>query len=167
MEKKKLDVAKSTQRLHESSEAVKTVLINALDHSAKERVAVELDKGHRNAELTLEQNLRTNSLPDLYEAMCEVTSPAPAAELPWLESFAERLSFFKMNAATNFGMRISQIQAIVARTNTLRKKLGLVSEGFEHRVARLLVNNLCECGPSSIEGECPRRGPRPRNGIYL
>ena len=85
--------------------------------------------------------------------MCEVTSPAPAAELPWLESFAERLSFFKMNAATNFGMRISQIQAIVARTNTLRKKLGLVSEGFEHRVARLLVNNLCECGPSSIEGK--------------
>jgi hypothetical protein len=79
-----------------------------------------------------------------------VTSPAPAAELPWLESFAERLSFFKMNAATNFGMRISQIQAIVART---LRKLGLVSEGFEHRVARLLVNNLCECGPSSIEGK--------------
>ena len=54
----RLDVAKSTQKLHESSEAVKTVILDAMDVSAKERVAIELDTNHLDAELTLEQNLR-------------------------------------------------------------------------------------------------------------
>ena len=108
---------------------------------------------HRNAELTLEQSLRTYPLSVLYETIRAVTSPAPASELPWLEDYGERLASFTVKATTDLRKRISQLQSIVARTNSLRRTLSLGSEGFEYRVARLLVNNLCECGQSSIEGK--------------
>ena len=149
----RLDFAKATQKLHISREQVKTTLLNWLDRSAMERVSVELDADHRNAELTLEQSLRTYPLDVLYEAIRAVTSPAPASELVWLEDFGERVANFAHKATTDLGKRIAQLQSIVGRTNSLRRTLGLGTEGFEYRVARLLVNNLCECGQSSIEGK--------------
>ena len=92
------DAAQAYQRLHESEKRMKSELIELLDQSALERVAVIL--GGR-GELSIEQTLRNQPLEKLYPVILSVVSPDPAAERVWLTDYAENVAIFSVEESTD------------------------------------------------------------------
>ena len=85
---------------------MKSELIELLDQSALERVAVIL--GGR-GELSIEQTLRNQPLEKLYPVILAVVSPDPAAERVWLTDYAENVAIFSVEESTDVVARACQL----------------------------------------------------------